>query len=415
MTNIRDELHDALDEERFSSQALLARVMPQIELRHGAPGNRFASMIAAVLAVALLATLLIVRANRDDSVPNLNQPASKCAQASNASRGRVGSITYYTVRPNLKYIGSIAPDRDCSLWFVTEAYIVRVTTSGAFAEYAIPDAYAQVQGIAVGPDGNVWFTQSFGKRSPASSVRVPAGGRVSKLTNSGVLTEYSSPAVNSSPSAITAGPDGNLWFTDPGTNQVVKVTTSGEFKPYTIPTPDSGPGAITAGPNGNVWFLEGNPGKVAVVTTSGIITEFNLPAALRPISIAAGPDGNLWITMAGFCCAGGGPGKVAKMTTSGVLTLYAIPRNKLVPGESLLRDQPPRQIIAGPDGNLWFIALNNLDRVTTSGVITQFVIPAQDRISDLNGIAAGPDGNVWFTGGTLDQQQLPLLGKLLIS
>ena len=119
--------------------------------------------------------------------------------------------------------------------------------------------------------------------------------------------------------------------------------------------------------------------------------------------------------MAGFCCAGGGPGKVAKMTTSGVLTLYAIPRNKLVPGESLLRDQPPRQIIAGPDGNLWFIALNNLDRVTTSGVITQFVIPAQDRISDLNGIAAGPDGNVWFTGGTLDQQQLPLLGKLLIS
>ena len=415
MTDIRDELHDALDEERFSSQALLARVMPQIGLRHGAPGNRFASMIAAVLAVTLVATLLIVRANRDHSVPNLNQPASKCPQSSNASRGRVGGITNYTVPPNLKYVGSIAADRDCSLWFVTEAYIVRVTSSGAFTEYAIPDAFAVVQGLAVGLDGNVWFTQSLGNHAAASGGRLAAGGRVSKLTSSGVLTEYSSPGANSSPSAITAGPDGNLWFTDPGTNQVVRVTTSGEFKSYTIPTPDSDPGAITAGPTGNVWFLEGNPGKVAVVTTSGIITEFNLPAALRPISIAAGPDGNLWITMAGFCCAGGGPGKVAKMTTSGALTLYAIPSAKLVPGEALLRDPPPRQIISGPDGSLWFIALNNLDRVTTSGVITQFVIPAQDGISDLEAIAAGPDGNVWFTGTTLVRQQVPLLGKLLIS
>ena len=48
---------------------------------------------------------------------------------------------------------------------------------------------------------------------------------IGKITTSGSITEYELPA-NSKPAGITAGPDGNLWFTDRGTSKVGRITTS---------------------------------------------------------------------------------------------------------------------------------------------------------------------------------------------
>jgi hypothetical protein len=41
--------------------------------------------------------------------------------------------------------------------------VARVTTSGVFTEYAIPTASSSPNGIAAGPDGNLWFTEGIGK------------------------------------------------------------------------------------------------------------------------------------------------------------------------------------------------------------------------------------------------------------
>ena len=55
----------------------------------------------------------------------------------------------------------------------------------------------------------------------------------------------------------------------------------------------------------------------------------------------------------------------------------------------------PNQIAAGPDGALWFTeGANNIGRITTSGVFTEYPIPTAD--SALIGIAAGVDGALWF-------------------
>ena len=63
------------------------------------------------------------------------------------------------------------------------------------------------------------------------------------------------------------GPDGNLWFTAvldqaidpldpaPPAGVVGVMTPTGTVRIFSLPT-DSGPGAITAGPDGNVWFVE---------------------------------------------------------------------------------------------------------------------------------------------------------------
>jgi hypothetical protein len=50
------------------------------------------------------------------------------------------------------------------------------------------------------------------------------------------FTEYPIPTASSSPYGIVAGPDGNLWFTESGTNKIGKVTTTGAFTHYSIPT-----------------------------------------------------------------------------------------------------------------------------------------------------------------------------------
>jgi virginiamycin B lyase len=77
---------------------------------------------------------------------------------------------------------------------------------------------------------------------------------------------------------------------------------------------------ITAGPDGNLWFTElgtsvGN-GKIGRITTGGVITEFG-GSLLNPIGITAGPDGNLWFTEEGLS-----NGKIGRITTAGVITEF---------------------------------------------------------------------------------------------
>lgn len=71
------------------------------------------------------------------------------------------------------------------------------------------------------------------------------------------ITEYPAPFV--SLSAIAAGPDGAMWFTEYSNNTLAKIgriTTSGVFTEYALPNPASEPTTITEGPDGALWFIE---------------------------------------------------------------------------------------------------------------------------------------------------------------
>ena len=73
------------------------------------------------------------------------------------------------------------------------------------------------------------------------------------------------------------------------------MTTAGTFVAgYPFPTPTSSL-AITAGPNGNVWFGEWDYSKIAQVTRTGVITEY-VVAGARISGITTGPDGNIWFS-----------------------------------------------------------------------------------------------------------------------
>ena len=59
-------------------------------------------------------------------------------------------------------------------------------------------------------------------------------------------------------SGITAGPDGNLWFTELDGNQIgtINPATARPSPSSPSPPPAPDPHGITAGPDGNLWFTE---------------------------------------------------------------------------------------------------------------------------------------------------------------
>ena len=69
----------------------------------------------------------------------------------------------------------------------------------------------------------------------------------------GTVTNYTDPSI-SGPFGITAGPDGNLWFTNRDDNSIGRITPTGTATNYTDASM-SIPIGITAGPDGNVWFV----------------------------------------------------------------------------------------------------------------------------------------------------------------
>lgn len=107
----------------------------------------------------------------------------------------------------------------------------------------------------------------------------------------------SSRFLHSTPNGITAGPDGNLWFTDSGANQIERITPGGIVMGFPIPTHNSGPMEITTGLDGNLRFTENTAGRIGRITPTGTITEFSLSLSENgPSGITAGPGGTIWFT-----------------------------------------------------------------------------------------------------------------------
>ena len=116
---------------------------------------------------------------------------------------------------------------------------------------------------------------------------------------SGKIREFPLPRASSFPEGITAGPDGNLWFTELTGNQIGRITPAGAISEFALPTADSQPFGITVGPDGNLWFTELRGNQIGRIspTPKHKLAEFAVPTtSSNPADIAAGPDGNLWFT-----------------------------------------------------------------------------------------------------------------------
>jgi streptogramin lyase len=154
----------------------------------------------------------------------------------------------------------IVAGRDRALWFTGNGpqLIHRMTTDGVITDFTAPGP-GQVYGLAPGPDGAIWFTQQGGGPNDNSVGRITSDGVASTVVQLPDSTSPPGQAPSNMPLEITTGHDGNLYFTtylvEPK-NYIGQVTPEGQLTTFAIPTAGAASFGITAGPDGNIWFTE---------------------------------------------------------------------------------------------------------------------------------------------------------------
>src|SRR5260370_17311207 len=105
------------------------------------------------------------------------------------------------------------------------------------------------------------------------------------------------------PQGITAGPDGNLWFTEFYDNVVGRITAKGTSTLFRLNTMNSAT-YITNGSDGALWLTLLNDvggsttNQIGLLTTSGKLTTFTVPKASYIWDITTSPGGNLYLNYA---------------------------------------------------------------------------------------------------------------------
>lgn len=295
----------------------------------------------------------------------------------------------------------ITAGTDGNLWFINtpdgivggfpenyrpDGYVQRISTAGTFLPALIYEpgrpvplsttgattVTGPINGLTAGPDGNMWFTTG----GSVSINRVTPGGQVTPFRG----TEVSNPL------GIAVGVDGDLWFANNGQSwggdarlgSIMRRRPDGTITTYRSPLV-SRPEAMARGGDGNIWFTDANTRTLGRITADGVVTTFGHPAITRPQELTAGADGNVW-----FCDTLGRA--IGKVAPDGIITMFP-----LGPTTN------PRDIVGGPDGNVWFTTgAGPVGRITPSGTITMFADPAGAAGGF---ITSGPDGDLWLTHG----------------
>ena len=242
--------------------------------------------------------------------------------------------------------------------------IALATPARAFFGFDLPTTYSPTD-ITAGPDGNMWFTD-------------PTHGLIGRITPDGTVTTFPVPG---SPGGIISGPDGNLWVAETSGSKIAVVTTAGAVTTQ-IPVTGSafGPTHLAVGPLGTIWYVDGT--QVGTVLAALPHTLSLVTSVASAGDIIAGPDGNMWVTVPSN-------GMVVRIVAGlpPVVTSIQLPSG-------------PMGITAGPDGSLWFTeGDNNIGRIRPgSTTADRYPIPLPAGLSSTFplGITTGSDGNIWF-------------------
>jgi streptogramin lyase len=217
------------------------------------------------------------------------------------------------------------------------------------------DSY-DVTELVVGDDGSAWVAVAEpepGELSPDGS----NGGELDRIGAGGVITRFRVPQ-KIVPSGLAIGPDGNLWFTGvknrwvaehsyyPGDGYVGRMTPAGEFELYPTPIVASSPGAIATAPGGDLWFTEAGPNLVGTIGPDGAFGRvFRVDWELQELrtGLTFGPEGDAWLN-----------------TSSGIVRVTPAGQQTLYPGE-------PGSIVTGGEGDIWALHWREVMRVTPGG------------------------------------------------
>ncbi|WP_246196304.1 virginiamycin B lyase family protein [Aquisphaera giovannonii] len=278
--------------------------------------------------------------------------------------------------------------------------------------------------ITTGPDNAVWYT-AFGKgtmsrldpANPAAAIQSYAlPGKNYTPANSAAAFPFSA-----TPSDLTAGPGGLIWYTDPANNAIGNLDPAHPANTsalaVTRPAGMLGIKNLTShivSSAGKLWFTEASFANGAVASsgvgiydpTANTWNEVVLPnsAGLQPFDITTVGQ-SIWVSLANITTNASGTvvnsAKVARIdpTNNNAVSVFTLPTPPAPANASL---PYPYRIAAGPDGNLWFSDVQNGEIGTfnvTSHATTYLTLPAAG--ASPNGlVASAVDGAVWYADAT---------------
>jgi streptogramin lyase len=228
---------------------------------------------------------------------------------------------YGTVTKDIR-AGGFAQAPDGSVWFARTRSIGRIAPSGEVTEFELPgDSVADSQ--AAGPivataDGNLWFSGYRGAPTgDGSDTRLVAA--IGRIAPSGEIAQFDQPGQGTFPSRLAVGPDGEVWFTESG-DRVGHISPAGQIRLVSLPA-ESRPYEIVSGSDGNLWVTlagETSAGALGRITPTGEFREFRLEPGVYASALLAAPDGRLWFSS--------GPGAIGRLSPAGRLSLVRLPQ-----------------------------------------------------------------------------------------
>ncbi len=155
----------------------------------------------------------------------------------------------------------------------------------SIGSFNTPDADV-LNAMTFGPDGALYVANDpfYNSTLPSRIFRV-------NPVNNAITATITLPA-GSNVQQLASGPDGALWFTDSGLNKIGRMTTGGHVTYYNIPSANGGLSGITAASDGALWFTETAANKIGRISTAGSVTEYSVPSSgAQPQGISAGAPG----------------------------------------------------------------------------------------------------------------------------
>jgi streptogramin lyase len=287
-----------------------------------------------------------------------------------------GSVTSFPV-PGAEVDMPLTAGPDGNLWFAlapslngsqNDVIVGKITPAGAVTEFPVPDTSGLpffVDEIVSGPGGEVWF--GMNGTSPAGQPESFIG----QVTTAGAIKIF--PVSASGPDkqlfSLAAGPDGNLWFTESfggDSEDVGRMTPNGVVTHFATPGHISG-AVVASGPSGNLVLLGQNPGgqnEVFRVSTAGGITRFKIPAAISSVfsNYVSSADGSVWFADI--------PGvTIGRITASGPARAYNLIK---AIGRGI---HDFESMALGPDGELYL--LDNFNTMHLSGARIYRISPTE--------------------------------------
>jgi len=164
--------------------------------------------------------------------------------------------------PARYYYGSVTPGG------VTTVYPVPKPAGFSGETFPYPSSGPSPR-LALGSDGNMWYSYQIVTPDPATN-SYSVLSEIGKILPDGTMQTFSVPN-DTAIREMTAGPDGNIWFSyfdarsRPSTGGIGKITPQGQVTLIPMPAsyipynrswdPYSSGTNITAGADGNIWFI----------------------------------------------------------------------------------------------------------------------------------------------------------------